>query len=140
MARISRQFHAILLALACMEALFLCGFARDNPVGTLTDDQRNAAIPDCLAPFRTVVGCLDSINDALSGGHFLHIAPDCCKVVTSIDIECFSFLFPMNSSAPSIIVGFCDIIERKKAARHHPPSKWSIQTSIGFICPNLPSA
>ncbi|KAJ6747372.1 hypothetical protein OIU74_029764 [Salix koriyanagi] len=114
MARISTQVHAILLALACMEALVLCGFARDNPVGTLTDDQKNAAIPDCLAPFRTVVGCLDSINDALSGGNFLHIAPDCCKVVTSIDIECFSFLFPMNSSAPSLIVAFCDIIEPPK--------------------------
>ncbi|KAJ6363296.1 hypothetical protein OIU78_003469 [Salix suchowensis] len=95
-----------------MEAVVLYGFAIDNPVGTLTNDQKNATIPDCLAPFRTVVGCLDSISDALSGEDFLDIAPDCCEVVTSIDKECFSFLFPKNSSAPSIIVGLCDIIER----------------------------
>jgi hypothetical protein len=48
------------------------------------------------------------INTDLSGdGDFVDIAPDCCKV---------SFLFPANSSAPSIIEGICDIIGRKKAA------------------------
>ena len=100
------------------------GFARDNPVGTtLTNDQKNATIPDCLAPFRTVVGVLIQSCDALSGEDFLDTAPDCCKVVTSIDKECFSFLFPKNSSAPSIIVGIYDIIERKKAARHPRRSK-----------------
>lgn len=113
MARISTQAHAILLALACIEALVLYGFARDNPPQTLTNEPKNASIPDCLAPFESVVGFLDSINAALSGdGDFVDIAPDCCEVVTSIDKECFSFLFPAKSSAPSIIEGICDIIGR----------------------------
>jgi len=56
MARISTQAHAILLALACIEALVLYGFARDNPPETLTNEPKNASIPDCLAPFESVVG------------------------------------------------------------------------------------
>ena len=104
MARISTQAHGVLLALACIEALVLYGFARDNPPETLTNEPKNASIPDCLAP---------------SGdGDFVDIAPDYCEVVTSIDKECSSFLFPANSSAPSIIEGICDIIGRKKVAHH----------------------
>jgi hypothetical protein len=42
--------------LACIEALVLYGFARDNPPETLTNEPKNASIPDCLAPFESVVG------------------------------------------------------------------------------------
>ena len=100
---------------------FCMGLLETIHLKPLQINQRmQAFLTASLAPFESVVGFLDSINAALSGdGDFVDIAvPDCCGVVTSIDKECFYFLFPATSSAPSIIEGICDIIGRKKVAHH----------------------
>ncbi|CAA7051863.1 unnamed protein product [Microthlaspi erraticum] len=108
----------VLVVVLCVAVLITPGAANDQPPSSWSKSPLTSPVDleKCWMSLFNVEGCVLELIQSVFSGKYGKVGVACCKAFSTIDANCWPYMFPLNPFFPPLIKDSCAHIVPKLPA------------------------